>query len=279
MPAMIDNQPLITAPDLAKSAVGAGILYRGNPPALFTGHDVGWKCRKCGSTDLKKVSLVYQDGLSRVKTRSRLVGFIFGGPGPAILTGTSVKQGILQSELSTSLNPPSKWSYAKLIVGAFFITCLALFAYIVFASASAPPVSTLPVKLYVFLAPLAFLFLVAIFWRHNYLVYPRQYAEWDRSFLCQRWLPSRPWYLNHSTGLFAPTPRDEFCHRPREPSPGGGWTGRRQWRVAGGGVILRRAMSWGSLLLRRFAFSPKEHPRPSRDIPRFCGRPRGPFPP
>jgi hypothetical protein len=44
----------------------------------------------------------------------------------------------------------------------------------------------LPAKLYFFLAPIAFIGLVAVFWRHNNLVYPRQFAEWDRSFLCQR---------------------------------------------------------------------------------------------
>ena len=144
------------------------------------------QCQKCGSTDLKKVSLVYQDGLSHAKSRSRLVGLLFGSVGPSIVTGTSVKHGILQTDLSRSLTPPSKWSYAKHVGGFFLLTCVALFAYIVFASASAPPVSTLPVKLYVFLAPLAFLFLTALVFRHNYLVYPRDFAAWDHSYLCQR---------------------------------------------------------------------------------------------
>lgn len=171
---------------LAKSTVGAGILYRGNPPALFARRNVELQCQKCGSIDLKKVSLIYQDGLSQDKSRSRLIGLLFGGSGPVIVTGTSVKQGILQSELSKSLNPPARWSYAKLVGGSFVLTCVALFAYVIFVSASAPPVSTLPVKLYVFLAPVAFIFLAALFWRHNNLVYPRQYASWDRSFLCQR---------------------------------------------------------------------------------------------
>jgi hypothetical protein len=170
----------------AKSAHDAGILYRGNPPGLPKRRRVELQCQKCGSTDLRKVSIVYQDGLSQMKSRSRLVGFVFGGPGTGIVTGTSVKHGMLQSELSKSLNPPVKWSYAKLVAGSFALTCLALFAYIVFVSASAPPVSTLPVKLYVFLAPVTLVVLAALFWRHNHLVYPRQYAEWGRSFLCQR---------------------------------------------------------------------------------------------
>jgi hypothetical protein len=173
-------------PISAKFAPDAGILYRGNPPALPKRRRVELQCQKCGSTDLRKVSLVYQDGLSQMKSRSRLVGLLFGAQGPGIVTGTSVRHGIQQTELSKSLNPPGKWSYAKLVAGSFGLTCLALFAYIVFASASTPPVSTLPVKLYVFLAPIVFVALVAVFWRHNHLVHPRQYAEWDRSLLCQR---------------------------------------------------------------------------------------------
>ncbi len=173
-------------PNSAKSAPDAGILYRGNPSALPKRRRVELQCQKCGSTDLRKVSLVYRDGLSQMKSRSRLVGLLFGAQGPGIVTGTSVKQGVLQSELSKSLNPPAKWSFTKLVGASFVLTCLALFGYIVFASASAPPVSTLPVKLYVFLAPVAFLFVTIATWRHNHLVYPRAYNEWDRSFICQR---------------------------------------------------------------------------------------------
>lgn len=171
---------------VAKFPLSPGILYRGTPPALFARRSVELQCPKCGSIDLKKVSLIYQDGLSQAKSRGHLIGLLFGGSGPVIVTGTSVKHGILQSELSKSLNPPVKWSYAKLVAGSFALTCFALFAYVIFVSASAPPVSTLPVKLYVFLAPFAFVLLTALFWRHNHLVYPSQYAAWDRSYLCQR---------------------------------------------------------------------------------------------
>lgn len=186
MSPITNYEPPTTAPVLAKPAASAGILYRGNPPALYARRSVELQCPKCGSIDLKKVSLVYQDGLGHSKSRSRLIGFVFGGPGTGIVTGASVKHGMLQSDLSKSLNPPVKWSYAKLVAGSFALTCFALFAYVIFVSASAPPVSTLPVKLYVFLAPFAFVLLTALFWRHNHLVYPRQFTEWDRSFLCQR---------------------------------------------------------------------------------------------
>jgi hypothetical protein len=143
-------------------------------------------CPNCKSTDVKKASLVYQEGLSRVKTRGRLAGFLFGGPGPAIITGMSVKHGFQQTDLSRSLNPPMKWSYLRLVVRFVLLTCAASFAYIIFVAASTPPVSTLPMKLYVFLAPVVFLFFAFATWRQNHLVYPRRFNEWDRSFLCQR---------------------------------------------------------------------------------------------
>ena len=171
---------------LAKSAACAGILYRGNPPALFASLSVELQCPKCGSIDLKKVSLVYQDGLSQVKTSTRMGGFVLGQNGPGLFIGRGKARGVQQTGLSTALNPPSKWSYIRLAGWAFAVSCASLLAYIVFASASTPPVSTLPVKLYVFLAPVAFVVLTVLFWRHNHLVYPHQYAEWDRSFLCQR---------------------------------------------------------------------------------------------
>src|SRR5260370_358368 len=39
------------------------------------------RCPFCKSTELKRISLVYQEGLARVKTRSRLLGFVFGEGG------------------------------------------------------------------------------------------------------------------------------------------------------------------------------------------------------
>jgi len=171
---------------LAKSGVCAGILYRGNPPALPKRQSVELQCQKCGSTDLKKVSLVYQNGLSQVKAATRMGGFVLGLNGPGLFLGKAKTRGVQQSGLSTALNPPSKWSYIRLAGWAFAVSCASLLAYIVFASASTPPVSTLPIKLYVFLAPFVFVALLAVFWQHNRLVYPHQFAEWNRSFLCQR---------------------------------------------------------------------------------------------
>lgn len=144
------------------------------------------RCPECQSTELKRVSLAYQEGLAHIKTRSRFLGLVFGGGSPNLVTGRAVMRGVQQTELSKILNPPVKWSYLRLIFRAVALTFVALAAYIVFVASSTPPVSTLPLKLYVFLAPVLFLVLALAVWRHNHLDYPLRYAQWDRSFLCQR---------------------------------------------------------------------------------------------
>jgi hypothetical protein len=143
-------------------------------------------CPHCTSSDLKKMSLAYQEGIHLVKTRTGLLGLVLGEGGPGLAVGRAVTRGIQQTELSKALSPPRKWSYLKLILRSMVVTACALGAYVVFVASSTPPVSTLPLKLYVFLAPVIFALVALAVWRHNRLVYPLRYAKWDRSFLCQR---------------------------------------------------------------------------------------------
>ena len=78
-------------------------------------------CPQCKSTDLKKVSLAYQEGLYRVDTRTRLTGVLIGSDGPDMVVGKARTKGFRQSELSKILSPPRKWSYlkARFVVGNF----------------------------------------------------------------------------------------------------------------------------------------------------------------
>ena len=81
---------------------GAG---RGGPMEL--------QCPNCKSTDLKKVSLAYQEGLQHVSTRTRLRGVVVGSDGPDVVVGRATTKGTQQTEISKALTPPTKWSYAK----------------------------------------------------------------------------------------------------------------------------------------------------------------------
>jgi hypothetical protein len=171
---------------LAKLAFPAGILYRGSSVVRLPSLAMELRCPDCNSADLKKVSLAFQENVRHVDTRTRLRAFLFGSDGPNLIVGRAVTQGIHWTQLSKVLCPPRTWSYGRLILGFLVVTLAAFFAYVIFVASSPPPVSTLPMKMYVFLAPVVFLVLVFLFWRHNRLRFPREYARWDRLFICQR---------------------------------------------------------------------------------------------
>src|SRR5713226_2450285 len=71
------------------------------------------RCPKCNSTDLKKVSLAYQQGLYRTDVRTRLSAALVGGNGPDLVVGRATTHASDQSALSKRLSPPVRWSYLK----------------------------------------------------------------------------------------------------------------------------------------------------------------------
>ena len=144
------------------------------------------RCPKCSSTDLKKVSLAYQEGLFHVDTRTRMLGFLFASGGPDVMVGRATTRGVQQSALSKNLAPPTKWSYLKLILWSAAISFVALVAYIRVVMTSPPPVSSLPVRIYCVVAPLVFLVLFISIWRHNHSIYGRKYSRWNGSYVCMR---------------------------------------------------------------------------------------------
>ena len=73
------------------------------------------RCPKCNSSDLKKVSLAYQEGLYEIEGRTRLRAVAVGGGDPDLVVGRATTRGSQQSALSKKLTPPVKWSYRKLI--------------------------------------------------------------------------------------------------------------------------------------------------------------------
>src|SRR6266513_2051067 len=140
------------------------------------GDQMDLRCRKCNSTDLKNVSLAYQEGTYHIDTRSRIRGLLFAGGGPDILVGRATTSGVQQSALSKSLIPPAKWSYAKLVLWSAAISLVALVAYVRVVMTSPPPVSSLPVRIYVVVAPLVVLLLFISIWRHNHTTYRQKYS-------------------------------------------------------------------------------------------------------
>jgi hypothetical protein len=169
--------------------LAVGIFQKGKKPhrsGAARGDKMDLRCPKCSSTDLKKVSRAYQEGLFRVNTRTRILGLLFASGGPDVMVGRATTTGVQQSALSKSLVPPAKWSYMKLILWSAAISFVALVAYVRVVMTSPPPVSSLPVKIYAGVAPLVFLFMFVSIWRHNHSTYQEKYSEWNESFICER---------------------------------------------------------------------------------------------
>ncbi len=144
------------------------------------------RCPKCNSTDLKKVSLIYQEGTYHTRTRTGIRGLLYADGGPGVLVGRTTTHGSQQSALSKRLSPPPKWSYAKLVLWSVVVTLVALVLYAQHVMSSPAPASSLPVKLYVVFAPVVLLLLLGTVWRHNHSTYRRKYDLWNASFICDR---------------------------------------------------------------------------------------------
>ena len=85
-----------------------------HPYGAGRGRPMDLQCPNCKSTDLKKVSLAYQEGFQRISTRTRLRGVVVGSDGPDMVVGRATTKGIQQTGISKALSPPKKWSYVKL---------------------------------------------------------------------------------------------------------------------------------------------------------------------
>lgn len=160
-----------------------GRLRRARVPA---GDDMDLHCLNCGSTDLKRISLAYEEGLCRVNTRTRLRGLLLGTDEPSVFMGRARTRGSQQTELSRRLRPPVKWSYLKLIFWATCVSFFLLLFYIHVVMGSSSKASALPVMVYAVVCPSVVATLAVVFWRHNRSAYREEHQRWNRSFLCQR---------------------------------------------------------------------------------------------
>jgi hypothetical protein len=156
---------------------GAG---RGGPMEL--------QCPNCRSTDLKKVSLAYQEGLQHVSTRTRLRGVVVGSDGPDVVVGRAITKGMQQTEISKALTPPKKWSYVKFFGWSVlvFLSVGWIVFYVYTVDTNSSSVLSLPLGIYGILGIGIFAGVCTLFWKHNHSTYPRQFAQWEQSFICQR---------------------------------------------------------------------------------------------
>jgi hypothetical protein len=146
------------------------------------------RCPKCNSTDLKKVSLAYQEGLYGSHAHTRLSAALVGGNGPDLVVGRATTHTSHQSALSKRLSPPAKWSYLK--VGSWSILVFLCVGWLVFyintVTTNSSTVSSPPLTLFALISGAIFALLLFFAWRHNHSIYQKQYAQWDKSFICER---------------------------------------------------------------------------------------------
>jgi hypothetical protein len=146
------------------------------------------RCANCNSTDLKKVSLAYQEGLFRTVAHTRLRAVVVGDHGPDLIIGQATTRGLHQSVLSQQLNPPVKWSYRKLTLWWVVVSLSVgwILFYINTLTKNSAAILSAPLVLFSGLSAVVFLLLLVLSWNHNQSTYKRRYDQWERSFLCQR---------------------------------------------------------------------------------------------
>ena len=146
------------------------------------------RCPKCNSTDLKKVSLAYQEGVYRTDARTHLSAALVGGNGPDLVVGRASTQASHQSGLSKQLSPPTKWSYLK--VGSWSVLASLCVGWLVFyvntVTTNSSTESSRPLTFFALIFAASFTLLLFVVWKHNHSTYQRRFAEWGSSFICQR---------------------------------------------------------------------------------------------
>jgi hypothetical protein len=151
------------------------------------GEKMNLRCPRCNSTNLKKVSLAYQEGLHRGEGHARLRASVIAGSGPDLVVGRASRRAFQQSSLSKQLSPPMKWSYRR-VAGWSVLVFLCLGWLVFYTNIVATSATTVipPVVVFGLVGAAAVVELVVVAWRHNHSTYRREYAEWNRSFICQR---------------------------------------------------------------------------------------------
>src|SRR5260370_39745555 len=145
------------------------------------------RCPRCNSTDLKKVSLAYQEGLYQTEGRTRLRAVAVADGGPDLVVGRATTRGSQQSAFSKQLSPPVKWSYLKVIGWSVLVfVCVGwLVFYVNTVTTNSTTVSSAPLALFALISSAIFALLLFLVWRHNHSTYARKYVSWHRSFSCQ----------------------------------------------------------------------------------------------
>lgn len=145
------------------------------------------RCPKCRSDECTKLSVVYFNGLSNVKTKSRGRGFDFGETAGAF-SFVARGHGTLQTRMSTLAGSPRKLRYRHVLLcwGLGLVILYWLFGYLVWLHemSSVRSVTLFPQYAHAYSA-LAVVALASLWW-FNRRVHPPRLRRWQRSLMCDR---------------------------------------------------------------------------------------------
>jgi hypothetical protein len=145
------------------------------------------RCPKCNSDDCTKFSLVYLNGISDIRTKSRGRGFDFGEMAGAF-SFRSRARGTVQTRLSKIAGPPRKLPYRHVLFGwGLGLSILYwLFGYLVWLHEISAVRSVALFPQYAHAYSGLALFVLASLWWYNHQVSPQVFRRWECSFTCER---------------------------------------------------------------------------------------------
>lgn len=129
-------------------------------------------CPGCGSDNVRRLSLVYEDGLHALGGNARGAAVALGARGLGVQLGRSTAQGTIQTASSATAAPPVKTSYRPSLLLMFIAVALV-----------GPVLSSSALALALFLLGGVLLGLAV---RYNRTIWPSELHRWRATYRCQR---------------------------------------------------------------------------------------------
>ncbi len=145
------------------------------------------ECSVCQSTNLVKVSLAYEQGLSEYKGRTRSHGLSLGTGGLGFWGGRAKTTAAFQTRLSARLSPPAKRSYWKTF--KWWLAGLIILWFVGIAvqeNAHNAKEFSHAFNYGMDAYGAALVILSSLIWHYNHRVFQVKRKRWDGSFMCRR---------------------------------------------------------------------------------------------
>jgi hypothetical protein len=161
---------------------------------------LGMNCPNCNSEQIQKLSLVFENGLSHINTRTSGTGIGFGPGGIGVGVGAGRTQGVQMTATAAKAAPPQRKRLAGLII----------LAIVFFAFGKTFPI--------LFIGTLICGFVAYQNFRFNREVFPGLYGAWDAAYMCARCGVIAPPNMRQAQ-MVGPSPDAIYTHEQAALSP------------------------------------------------------------